>query len=296
MADVLRTPGDRFDSVLAFPHEPSYVETDHTRMAYADVGTGRPVLCVHGMLTWSFLYRETIPSLENRRVLLPDLVGFGRSDKYRRPADHDLLDHARALEAFVESLDLHRATLVCQDWAGLVALAALSELEARIERLVLLNVPFRVDERGYLRMTSAFHETKSFIENADEIPIRMLLEQGTESEIDAAALDAYEAPFPSGTYEAAIRAFPRSFPLEPPDVGADALADARDILAAWNKPLLLLYGTDDPISRPMAEWILELVPEAAASTVEWVPGGHFLAEDSGKRVGVRVHEFLENDG
>ena len=137
---VLRTPDSRFTSLPGFPYEPKYVEIEGLRMAYVEAGTGDPILCLHGEPTWSYLYRHMIPVLSRvGRVIAPDLIGFGRSDKPVAANAYSYKSHARWMRGFLAALNLEKITLVCQDWGGLIGLRVLSQVPERFARLVAMN-------------------------------------------------------------------------------------------------------------------------------------------------------------
>ena len=130
---VLRTPDDRFTNLPGFPYEPNYVEVEDLRMAYVENGAGDPILLLHGEPTWSYLYRHMIPPLAAMgRVVAPDLIGFGRSDKPVATNAYSYKSHTRWLRAFIEALDLKKITMVCQDWGGLLGLRILAEQPERV--------------------------------------------------------------------------------------------------------------------------------------------------------------------
>lgn len=294
MSETLTTPADRFESLPGYTYEPRYLEIDEASMAYVDVGEGEPILCLHGMATWSYLYRQTIPVLEDEfRVVAPDLIGFGQSDKYLDADHYSFSAHVQSIVQLVERLDVEEVTLVCQDWGGIVGLAAVPEISSRIRRLVAVNVPIIVKRNGTLAMTDAFYETQAFLKRQSEIPIGFLVDRGCVNQVPGDVQDAYEAPFPDERSKAAIRAFPDVFPTESKDDGTELLADAREHLSTWDDPAFALFGETDPISKPAAHWFRGLVPGSANQPDVWLEGGHFLAEDAGEEVGRQVLEFVD---
>lgn len=294
MTEIFTTPAARFESLPDYAYDPLYLKIDETRMAYADVGDGEPVICLHGMATWSYLYRKTIPVLADEfRVIAPDLIGFGQSDKFLDADQYTFSAHVQSIVQLVERLDLKEVTLVCQDWGGIVGLAAVPEISSRIHRLVVINVPMIVKRNGTLAMTDAFYETQAFLERESEIPVGFLVNRGCVGQVPDDVQNAYEAPFPNETSKAAIRAFPDMFPTSPEEDGTDLLADAREHLSTWENPAFVLFGETDPITKPAAHWFRELVPGSANQPEMWMAGGHFLAEDAGEEVGRRVLEFVD---
>ena len=138
---ILRTPDEQFQDLPGYDFAPHYVDIGETRMHYIDEGRGDELaLCLHGEPTWSYLYRHMIPPLAERyRVVAPDMVGFGKSDKYARLEDYSFRMHYDKLVGLLEALDLRNITLVCQDWGGLLGLTIAANHEERFARLVLLN-------------------------------------------------------------------------------------------------------------------------------------------------------------
>lgn len=293
MPALFRTPDERFESLTGYQYDSEFIELDEARMAFVDIDDGNPVVCVHGMATWSYLYRETIPILaEEGRVIAPDLIGFGRSDKFADTDEYSLPFYSQSIVRFVEALDLENVTLVFEDWGGIVALAALPEIASRIERLVIMNVPMMVNRTGTLTMTEAFYNTRSFIERDSDVPVGFLVNRGCEVDLEQEVLAGYEAPYPDETYKTAIRAFPQLFPTNSDDEGTELLAASRKLLSTWKKPALVLFSHNDPISKPAGHWFRELIPTAKEQPESWLPGGHFLVEDAGEAVGKHVLNFV----
>ena len=181
---VLRTPDERFENLPEFEFEPRYVQIGDTRMHYLDEGAGaETVLCLHGEPTWSYLYRHMIPPLSQRfRVVAPDMVGFGKSDKYAKLEDYSFHMHYQKLLALIEALDLRNLTLVCQDWGGLLGLTIAADHSERFARLVVLNTFLPTgeenDQRG-LYAVARFqpkgrhaHASRAF-DRADDYTVRV---------------------------------------------------------------------------------------------------------------------------
>ena len=145
---VIRTPEERFQHLPDFPYPPRYVEVNGLRLHYVEVGAGDPILCLHGEPTWSFLYRKMIPTLARHgRVIAPDFIGFGRSDKLTEIGEYSYRLHYEMLAGFIAALDLRRITLVCQDWGGILGLPAATHMPERFDRLVIMNTGLPAGDR-----------------------------------------------------------------------------------------------------------------------------------------------------
>jgi haloalkane dehalogenase len=288
---IYRTPYERFAAIADFPFEPRYIDHDGLRMHYVDEGAGDPVLCLHGEPTWSYLYRKMIPGLASvARVVAPDYLGFGRSDK---PVDRDWYSfdrHCRSIRRLVEELDLARLTVVVQDWGGPIGLRLAVEQPERVARLVILNTGVgggRAPNDVWLRFREVVRAA-----GGDFQPgrlIRTACVRGLSDEVVA----AYDAPFPAPESKAGPLMFPEQVPTEPDHPNTAPLLAIREALRSWEKPSLVLFGDSDPIFPPeVAEMIAELIPGALpAETIE--NAGHFVQEDAGEEVAARIVRFLE---
>lgn len=213
--DVLRTPDSRFEHLVGYPFAPHYVDvtagdTQPLRMHYVDEGPGDgpPIVLLHGEPTWSYLYRTMIPPLSaaGHRVLAPDLIGFGRSDKPTRIEDYTYLRHVEWVTSWFENLDLHDVTLFVQDWGSLIGLRIAAEHGDRIARLVVAN-GFLPAAQG--RTPLPFYVWRAFARYSPVLPAGRLVNFGTVHRVPAGVRAGYDAPFPDKTYQAGARAFPR---------------------------------------------------------------------------------------
>ncbi|HEU0303137.1 MAG TPA: haloalkane dehalogenase [Gaiellaceae bacterium] len=291
MTDVYRTPDERCGSLQGFPYEPRYLEHDGLRMHYVDEGRGDPVLCLHGEPTWSYLYRKMIPGLSDvGRVVAPDYIGFGRSDKPTSRDWYTFDRHYGSILGLVEQLDLERLTVVVQDWGGPIGLRLAVDHPGRVERLVILNTGVgggRPPNEVWLRFREVVRAA-----GGDFQPgrlIRRACVRGLSDEVMA----AYDAPFPVPESKAGPLTFPEQVPTEPDHPNTAPLLAIREALKGWTKPALVLFGDSDPIFPPqVAERIAELIPGALpAETI--ANAGHFVQEDAGEEVAARIVRFLE---
>jgi haloalkane dehalogenase len=286
---VLRTPEERFADLPGFPYEPKYVEVEGLRMAYVEQGSGEPILMLHGEPTWGYLYRHmTRPLAAVGRVIVPDLIGFGRSDKPVAVNAYSYKSHVRWLRGFIRALNLERITLVCQDWGGLLGLRALAEMPERFARLVAMNTGLP-DGRGF---SEAFIEWRRFSQRVEalELPhlMRRSLKQRTLTEAEAAA---YAAPFPSPEYQTAALVFPRLVPIRPDHPGAYHNRVAIGVLKTLELPVLLPWAGGDPITAPAEKFLRALFKNVAPPII--IEGaGHFIQEDAGEEVAEHIRAWM----
>jgi haloalkane dehalogenase len=228
---ILRTPDERFAGLPDFPFSPRYVEIKGLRLHYVDEGKGHPVLCLHGVPTWSYVYRKVIPVLAaSQRVIAVDFAGFGRSDKFFRQEAHTFVAHCDILSAFLDALALERITLVAYDFGAVVGLRVATERPERFARLVIMNTTLPTGEKS-LGLT--FTLWKQFVELAEDLPVGMVIRMGLSHgfKISKAEIAAYEAPFPDASYKAGPVALPLNLPVRMDDPGGGDTADAGRPLA-----------------------------------------------------------------
>jgi len=285
---VLRTPEERFANLPGFPYQAKYVEVEGLRMAYVEQGEGDPILMLHGEPAWGYLYRHMIPPLgKTARVVVPDLIGFGRSDKPVAPNAYSYKSHARWVGGFIQKLGLKRITLVCQDWGGLLGLRVLSQMPERFARVVAMNTGIP-DGGGFSRAFLQWRRMSQRVRWLD-IPLllRNTLKRRALSEAEAAA---YAAPFPSREYQTAALVFPRLVPIRPDDPGAYDNRVAIAKLRTLDIPVLLVWADGDPITAA-AEPYLRSIFKNVAPPETIANAGHFLQEDAGEEVAARILEW-----
>lgn len=292
---VIRTPDERFANLPGYDFSPNYVEVGDTRMHYVDAGEGEEtVLCLHGEPTWAYLYRKMIPILATKqRVVVPDLVGFGRSDKYTLLDDYTYAMHQEKLTGFVEALDLRRITLICQDWGGLLGLPLAAAQPERFSRLVIMNTGLPIGEE---KVKEAFKAWREFARTTPDMPVGMVIQRtlAAGDDVDPAVIAAYDAPFPTAEYKAGAAAFPLLVPISPDDPASGAMREARERLGKWTKPVLVMFSDGDPITRGGDRFFRKLIPSANEEAEVTIEGaGHFLQEDKGEEIAERVNDFIE---
>ncbi len=292
--DVLRTPDARFTDLPDFPFAPSYAETsDGLRMAYVDEGTGPVVLLLHGEPSWSYLYRTMIPVLvaEGFRVVVPDLIGFGRSDKPAAVEDYSYARHLEWLRSVLfDRLDLTDVTLVCQDWGGLLGLRLVAEHPSRFARVCAANTGL---PDGRRRLPDAWWKFRDFVVRTEDLPIGFLVSSGCLSSLPPAVVAAYEAPFPDASYKAGAKAFPDLIPQTEDDPATPANQAAWRVLERFDKPFLCAFSDGDPITGGGDRMLIGKIPGAAGQPHTTLAGaGHFLQEDRGPELAGVVADWV----
>ena len=211
-----------------------------------------PVLMLHGEPSWSFLYRTMIPPLiaAGHRVVCPDLVGFGRSDKPTRIEDHSYARHVEWVRALVfDTLDLQRVTLVGQDWGGLIGLRLAAEHPDRFSRIVVANTGLPT---GDIPMPEIWWQFRKAMQSAPTVDVGRFVQGGCRRPMSDDIRAAYDAPFPDDTYCAGPRAMPGLVPTSPDDPAASANRSAWATLCASSTPMLVAFSDGDPITGGMA--------------------------------------------
>jgi haloalkane dehalogenase len=316
--DVLRTPDERFAGLPGFSFAPHYVsipdgDGGELRMHYVDEGPRHvaPIVCLHGQPTWSFLYRKMIPIFvaAGRRVIAPDLVGFGRSDKPVSQDDYTYARHVAWMTAWFERLDLRDVTLFGQDWGGLIGLRVVAAQPERFARVVAANTGLPdgsgvpedagpmlrslyaslpvVDVKGlgerfrdpkgvppFLYWQKFCAETPDF--RIGEV-VGSVLGRGLSPELER----AYDAPFPDERFKAGARKFPRLVPLAPDDPAASDNRRAWQALREFERPFLTAFSDRDPVTAGLERRFQDEVPGARGLEHPVIRGaGHFLQEDA----------------
>lgn len=294
MRDCVRTPDSRFEGLPDYDFAPHYVDIDGMRMHYVDEGPrdGGVVLLLHGEPSWSYLYRHMIPPLRDAglRVIAPDLIGFGKSDKPTRKSDYSYAGHVGWMTAFLEALDLSGINLFCQDWGSLIGLRVAAENEHRFARIALGNGALPTGDQA---IPKAFKIWRTFALYSPWFPIGRILQMGTVEELSAAEVAAYDAPFPSARYKAGARAFPKLVPTTPDDPARDANRAAWDIFRQWSKPFLTTFSNRDPIMRGGEKVWQDSVPGAQGQEHVIIRNaGHFLQDDKGPELAEVLIRFI----
>ncbi len=282
---ILRTPDDRFDNLPDWPFAPHYTEiTDAAsgqvlRMAYVDEGPrdGSTVLLLHGEPSWSYLYRRVIPALvaSGHRVLAPDLIGFGRSDKPADRNDYTYERHVAWLSDWLTATDVHAVTLFCQDWGGLLGLRLVAAFPERFAGVVAANTGLPVGTP----LSDGFTQWLAFSQSTPDLPIGAIVNMGTGRELTHAEVAAYDAPFPDASYKAGACQFPTLVPITPEHGSVAENKAAWEVLTQFKKPFISAFSDNDPITRGGDAVFQNLIPGAQDQPHVTLKGGHFLQED-----------------
>jgi haloalkane dehalogenase len=297
---TLRTPDERFDDLPEFPYSPRYYdladdEGGSLRVAWVQDGPdgADPVLMLHGEPSWSFLYRRMIPVLvaAGHRVICPDLVGFGRSDKPTRREDHTYARHVEWMRALAfDVLGLAGVTLVGQDWGGLIGLRMAAEHPERFARLVVANTGLPT---GDIPMPEIWWRFREAMQNQPTIQVGRFVQSGCRREMSDAVRAAYDAPFPDDAYCAGPRAMPGLVPTSPDDPAAPANRAAWAALRESSTPMLVAFSDGDPITGAMGPIFQREMRGAQGYQHPLIHGaGHFLQEDAGEELAKHIVEFL----
>ena len=298
--DVLRTPDERFAGLPDFDYPARYVTVgtpgaDDVRVAYVEAGPadGPVVLLLHGEPSWSFLYRTMLPVLAGHglRAIAPDLVGFGRSDKPARVADHSYARHVEWIRALAfDRLDLREVTLFGQDWGGLLGLRLVAEHPDRFARVVAANTGLPTGDEP---MPEVWWQFRRVVEKAPALDVARLVQSGCQTRLSDAVRAAYAAPFPDQSYVAGPRAMPLILPTAPDDPATEANRAAWQRLRQWDRPFLVAFSDRDPITASMAPVLEREIPGAAGLNHPVIKGaGHFLQEDAGPELAEVVATFV----
>jgi haloalkane dehalogenase len=280
--DVFRTPDERFEALPGYPYEPHYVEVDGLRLHHLDEGSGPAVVCFHGEPSWSYLYRHMLDRLVDSglRVVCPDLVGFGRSDKPTDQAWYTYERHVEVVTRHLDQVELDDVTVVVQDWGGPIGLRWAVEHSDRVGRLVILNTGLFTG-----RVSKGFMAWRAFAERTPDLPIGMIIQGATTTDLAPDVVAAYEAPFPNPESKAGAQRFPLLVPLSAEDPGVPEMQATRAALTGWDKPALVAFSDSDPVFPfPKAgEQFTELIP-TAGEQVRIEGAAHFLQEDRGSEI------------
>jgi haloalkane dehalogenase len=283
--DILRTPDSRFENLPGWTFSPHYTDiTDAAtgqvlRMAYVDEGPreGRAVLLLHGEPSWSYLYRHMIPKLVTAgyRVLAPDLIGFGRSDKPVDRDDYTYERHVAWLSQWFTALNLRDVTLFCQDWGGLLGLRLVAAFPDRFAGVVVANTGLPVGTPA----SEAFKQWLAFSQRTPDMPVGQIVSLGTDRVLSQAEVDAYDAPFPDASYKAGACQFPTLVPITPEHASVAQNKAAWRVLTQFSKPFVTAFSDNDPLTGGADVYFQNLVPGAQGQPHVTLRGAHFLQED-----------------
>ena len=327
----VRTPEERFENLPGYPFDPNYLQIpagdgEELRMHYLDEGPrdGEVILCLHGQPTWSYLYRKMIPVLVDSgyRVIAPDLIGFGKSDKPASRSDYTYANHVAWLSSLISGLEITDLTLICQDWGGLLGLRTLTEHPDWFARAVVANTglpdakgipdemaaPMRamLAETPALPIPEMFEKLRAnengvgfmyWIKYCAEYPdldIAAVVNGSSGENMTADEIRAYESPFPDDTFKQGARQFPSLVPIFPDDPAIPGNREGWKVLEAFNKPLITIFGDSDPVSQGGHKRFQNSVPGARGQKHQILEGvGHFLQEEIGEQFAALIVDFCK---
>lgn len=313
---IFRTPEARFQNLTDYPFQPNYLQINDVRMHYIDEGPrqAKVVLLLHGEPSWSYLYRTMIPVLSaaGYRVIAPDLIGFGKSDKPALMSAHSHSGHVAHIKTLIEQLQLQEITLFIQDWGGLIGLRTLADMPERFAGVVAANTGLPAASGiqgviGYplfllglwwqgdvswdeLQSEPSFLKWAAYSQTVDDMPVGQIVAvdlADTDMQYQA-IVDAYDAPFPDARYKAGPRIMPKLVPSE-----LRLNADAWQVLEQWQKPFLTAFSDGDPITAGGDLEFQQRIPGAASQPhVTIRGGGHFLQETHGPELAEIMIRFM----
>lgn len=298
---ILRTPDARFANLPDYPFAPHYTtvrDADGTelRIHFVDEGPreAAPVLLLHGEPSWSFLYRKMIKGLvaNGHRVVAPDLIGFGKSDKPTEQSDYTFERHVKWMSDWLVANKLTNITLFCQDWGGLIGLRLVAAFPDRFARVVAGNTGLPVGTG----MTDGFKQWLEFSQSVPELPIGEIVSMGTKKGLSAEVKAGYVAPYPDESYKAGARRFPALVPVTPEHASVAENKAAWQVLIQYKKPFLTAFSDSDPVTKG-GEWVFkERVPgcQGQAHTII-KDAGHFLQEDAPDELVAIIHDFTKRN-
>jgi len=298
---VLRTPDERFADLADYPFAPHYLnvaDADGTalRIHYVDDGPrdAAPILLMHGEPSWSYLYRKFVPDLVARghRVIAPDLIGFGKSDKPAARGDYTYERHVAWMSAWLTALDLTDITLFCQDWGGLVGLRLVAAFPDRFARLVVSNTGLPVGTGS----SEGFDAWLAFSQNVPQFPVGFIVNGGTTRDLTVAEIAAYDAPFPDESYKEGARQFPTLVPITPDHASVAENRAAWAVLERFERPVLTAFGEKDAVTKGGERAFIDRIPGAKGQPHRIIAGGgHFVQEDAPEELCGLIDDLIRAD-
>lgn len=295
----LTTPEHCFEHISDYCYTPHFLQVDDNEggslnLHYVDEGPkeANVVLMLHGEPSWSYLYRKMIAPVvaAGYRVIAPDLIGFGKSDKPTKRSDYTFQRHLDWVRQVIIQLDLKDITLVCQDWGGLLGLRLVAEHSDLFARVLATNTMLPTGDHG---ASEAFLQWQSFSQEVEVFPVSGVIKGATVTSLSPEVLAAYDAPFPDETYKAGVRQFPLLVPTTADDPASQANREAWQALQQFDKPFITAFSDSDPVTAGGDKIMHKLIPGCegqAHITIE--QGGHFLQEDKGEQLAVVLLSFM----
>jgi haloalkane dehalogenase len=301
----VRTPDERFANLVDWPYEPVYTtisagdgSSDTLRVAHYETGpanAANTILVMHGEPSWSYLYRKMMTSFVagGHRVIAPDLIGFGRSDKPTQTSDYTYERHVAWMNEWLRTNNFTNLTLVCQDWGGLIGLRVATENVDRFTRIAIANTGLPLAGR---QPSAAFRAWQKYSQEVPNFDVGKLVSGGCAIQLSPEVIAAYDAPFPDDTYKAGARIFPALYPDGDDHPSNIANKKAWDVLRSWEKPFITAFSDGDPVTGGGHTVFQRDIPGAAGQPhTTIVGGGHFLQEDKGDEFAAVVNQFIASN-
>jgi haloalkane dehalogenase len=299
--EILRTPESCFENLPDYPFEPHYLtirdrrEEAEIRIHFIDEGdtNAQVVLMLHGEPSWSFLYRNMVGPFTRAgyRVLVPDLPGFGKSDKPGKRSDYSYARHVAWMHDWLVRMDLQNIILICQDWGGLIGMRLVAAEPGRFARVVTANTMLPTGDHA---AGDAFLRWQKYSQEVPVFPTGQIVNKGTVTGLSDAVIAAYDAPFPDESYKEGARQFPLLVPTTPDDPESRANREAWKVLMGFEKPWLCAFGDSDPITGGAAPIIKKLIPGCQGQPHTTLQnGGHFIQEDCAEALSGTVLDWLQ---
>ncbi len=300
--EFLTTPEHCFEQIVDFDYAPHFLRVDDyegssLNLHYIDEGPrdANVVLMLHGEPSWSYLYRKMIgPVVEaGYRVIAPDLIGFGKSDKPTERSDYTYQRHLDWVRQVIIQLDLKNITLVCQDWGGLLGLRLVAEHLDLFSRVLAANTMLPTGDH---KPNEAFLNWQTFSQEVAVFPVAGIIKGATVNPLSSEVLAAYDAPFPDETYKVGVRQFPLLVPTTPNDPASEANRLAWQTLRQFTKPFITAFSDSDPVTAGGDKIMQKLIPGCQGQAHAVIQqGGHFLQEDQGKRLAAVLLTFMSSN-
>ena len=303
--EFLRTPDDRFSGLPGWDLEPIYTQVDagdgsgtSLRLAHYEAGpkdATETVLLMHGEPSWSYLYRKMIPGLvaAGHRVVMPDLIGFGRSDKPTALDDYSYERHVAWIVEWFDANGFDTVTFFGQDWGGLVGLRLVAAREQKFTRIVVANTGLPL---ANLDPTEAFRNWQKYSREVPVFDVGRMLKSASATKLSDAEVAAYDAPFPDDSFKAGARIFPSLYPDGADHPSNIANKAAWEVFYKWTKPCLTCFSDGDPVTKGGERSFEKHIPGAAGQPHVIIKGAaHFLQEDAGPELADLVARFMANN-
>lgn len=280
---ILRTPESRFENLKDFNFEPNYLELSHKsesmRMHYLDENkdSNDVVLLLHGEPTWCYLYRHIIPILTKagKRVIAPDLIGFGKSDKLTNKEDYTYANHIMWVSQLFDHLQLDNIILFAQDWGGLIGLRILAENPEKFSGLVVSNSGLPIGSGA----SEGFKQWLNYSQTVEDFNAGKIVYQGSLKALDNYEIDAYNAPFPDDSFKVAARVFPTIVPITKEHAEVEENIKAWEVLKKFDRPTVAIFGEHDASFRGGDKYIIEKIAGAKGMNHQRINAGHFSQEN-----------------